>query len=169
MVDLNRFKPRTVLVDVPFSFDNKATRATTADNHYRTMNLEELKSYSFPHDQESCLLLFWSTNATIPESLSIIESWRFQYKGMITWIKPHMGLGNYARNASEQLIVAVKGKVKVKDHSILTWFISETREHSRKPEQQYDIAERLGFPPYLELFARRKRNGWESIGDQING
>lgn len=161
-------KARTVLVDVPFSFDNKATRAT-ADNHYKTMDLEELKSYSFPHDQESCLLLFWSTNATIPESLSIIQSWGFTYKGLITWIKPHMGLGNYARNASEQLLIARKGKIKVSDHTILTWFISETREHSRKPEQQYDIAERLGTPPYLELFARRKRKGWISIGDQIIG
>jgi N6-adenosine-specific RNA methylase IME4 len=158
--------PHTVLADVPFGFDNKATRAAAVDQ-YKVMTLEQIKAYRFPHDETSCLLLSWCPNTAMREGLAIVEAWGFTYKGLITWIKPHMGIGNYARNASEQLILATKGRVKVKAHNVLTWFIADSLGHSRKPEQQYDIAERLGQPAYLELFARRKRAGWQQIGDEL--
>jgi N6-adenosine-specific RNA methylase IME4 len=80
-----------------------------------------------------------------------------------------MGIGNYIRNASEHLLIAVKGKHSInpaKRH--LSWFIAERRQHSRKPENQYDIAEILGKPPYAELFARKTRNGWHSWGNEVN-
>lgn len=134
------------MADVPFRFDNQATRAA-ASNHYELMSLNELSKFSFPHDTNHCLLLFWAWNAVLPECLKIVRDWGFEYKTIITWVKPHMGLGNYARNATEQLILAVKGKVRPVEKRQLTWFIAETREHSRKPEIQYDIAERLGEPP----------------------
>jgi N6-adenosine-specific RNA methylase IME4 len=160
--------PRTVLADVPFDFRNKASRAAAVD-HYKTMTMEKTREYAFPHDEASCLLLFWCWNPVIPECIEIVEAWGFTYKGLITWVKPHMGLGNYARNATEHMIVAVKGRVKrrVSARRYLTWFIAETRGHSRKPEQQYDYAEALGWPPYLELFARRRRHGWLSLGDEL--
>lgn len=159
--------PHTVLVDVPFKFGNQATRASST-THYKCMTLKELKDFYFPHDKKSCLLLFWCWNSILPEGLEIIKAWKFQYKTNIVWIKPHMGLGNYIRQAHELLLLAKKGRLRLplsKHH--ISWFIAERREHSRKPEIQYDIAEILGKPPYLELFARRNREGWLSFGEDL--
>ena len=161
-------KPRTVLADVPFRFDNQTTRAA-ASNHYELMSFDELMDFHFPHDEQSCLLLFWAWSAVLPECLEIVKAWGFEYKALLTWVKPHMGLGNYVRNATEHMILAVKGRVRPVERRQLSWFIAEAREHSRKPEMQYDIAERLGEPPYLELFARRPRLGWISYGKELNG
>lgn len=133
------------------------------------MTVDNLKGFRFPHNEQRCLLLFWAWNAALPECIEIVSAWGFQYKALITWVKPHMGLGNYVRNATEHLILATKGRVKPVERRQLSWFIAETREHSRKPEIQYDIAERLGEPPYLELFARRPRLGWISYGTELGG
>lgn len=160
--------PRTILSDVPFKFNNQMTRAASG-RHYKLMSVKELKKFIFPHNEESCLLLFWAWNSVLPECLEIIEAWGFIYKTNIVWIKPHMGLGNYVRSAHELLLLAKKGKLKLplsKRH--ISWFIAERREHSRKPEMQYDIAEILGQSPYMELFARRKRKGWISYGDELD-
>lgn len=157
--------PRTVLADIPHP---EISFKEVRPSHYKRMDIEEVKQYKFPHNIASCLLLFWAWNNFLPEAFDIIKAWGFTYKNIITWIKPHMGLGNYIRNASEHLLVATKGKLNPdRTHRQLSWFIAETREHSRKPEIQYDIAERLGQPPYLELFARRRREGWQSIGDEL--
>ena len=159
--------PKTVLCDVPFKFDNQATRAAS-DNHYHTMTIDELKAFTFPHNSKSCLLLFWSWNSVLVQCLDIIKAWGFTYKTNIAWIKPHMGLGNYVRSAHELLLLATKGKLDLPlSTRHLSWFIAEAREHSRKPEYQYDIAEILGKLPYMELFARRPRLGWTSYGDEI--
>lgn len=133
------------------------------------MNLFEIKHFVFPHDFDSCLLLFWSWNSCLPECLEVVKAWGFTYRTLITWIKPKMGIGNYTRNASEHIILATKGKYEKPDKakSFTSWFIAERREHSRKPEYQYDIAEILGKPPYLELFARRTREGWLSYGNEL--
>lgn len=158
--------PKTVLCDVPFRFSNQATRAASG-RHYKLMTVKELKEFTFLHNEESCLLLFWAWNSVLLQCLEIVEAWGFTYKTNIAWIKPHMGLGNYVRSAHELLILATKGKLKLplsKRH--LSWFMAEKREHSRKPEYQYDIAEILGEPPYVELFARRKRIGWNTWGDK---
>lgn len=157
---------KTVLADVPYPYVNTMTRAA-AVRHYQLMTLEELMRFKFPHDDGSCLLLFWAWNPAMHDCLHIIESWGFGFKGIITWVKPHMGLGNYVRNATEHLLLAAKGKVKPPCRRQLSWFIAERGEHSRKPEAQYDIAERLGETPRLELFARRPRPGWWSWGDEL--
>lgn len=160
-------KAHTVLADVPFAFNNQTTRAASS-THYSVMTAEELKSFRFSHDESSCLLLFWAWNSLLIECLDIVKAWGFIYRTNIVWIKPHMGLGNYVRSAHELILLATKGKLKLPlSTRHISWFIAETREHSRKPEMQYDIAEILGKPPYLELFARRPRPGWTSIGDEI--
>ena len=160
-------KFKTILVDVPLASNQRKDGNRNPEQHYSCMSVDELKQMKIPAD-EDCLLLFWAWNQRLIECLDIIQSWGFTYKTMITWVKPHMGIGNYIRNATEHILIATKGKNSInpaKRH--LSWFIAERRKHSRKPEQQYDIAEILGHPPYLELFARRKREGWFVWGNEI--
>ena len=161
-------KFNTILVDVPLASNQRTDGKRNCEQHYPCMSVEELKALQIP-SSDNCVLLFWGWNQRLPECLEIIKAWGFEYKTIITWIKPHMGIGNYIRNASEHLLIATKGKNAVnpaKRH--ISWFIAERREHSKKPEMQYDIAEILGKPPYAELFARHTRNGWFSWGNEVN-
>lgn len=158
---------KTILADVPLATNQRTDGAREAEQHYQTMTVEQLCQLVIPADDPS-LLLFWAWNSRLPECLQIIDKWGFQYRTCITWIKPHMGIGNYARNASEHIFLATKGRNAITPAPRhISWFMAETREHSRKPEAQYDIAEILGKPPYLELFARRTRPGWDSLGNEL--
>lgn len=158
---------KTIIADVPLATNQRTDGNREAEQHYQCMSVEQLCALQIPAD-DPCLLLFCAWNSRIPECLRIIDAWGFQYRTCITWIKPHMGIGNYIRNASEHLFLATKGRNAIDPAPRhISWFIAELRAHSRKPEQQYDIAEILGKPPYLELFARRKRDGWESWGDAV--
>jgi N6-adenosine-specific RNA methylase IME4 len=133
------------------------------------MPLSVIKNYQFPHNIDSSTLLFWAWNSCMPECFDVVKAWGFTYRTVITWVKPKMDIGNYCRNATEHIILATKGNVErpEKAKNFTTWFIAEKREHSRKPEYQYEIAEMLGQPPYLELFARRRRDGWLSYGNEL--
>jgi N6-adenosine-specific RNA methylase IME4 len=86
---------------------------------------------------------------------------------VLTWVKPRLGLGVYLRNASEQLLFAVRGQAPIRFRSQPTWLFAPVQEHSHKPEEQYAIIERCSPGPYLELFARRSRPGWDVWGNEV--
>lgn len=107
-------------------------------------------------------------NGQLQEGLDVIKAWGFTFRSPIYWIKPRLGLGNYIRNASETLLFATRGKAPVKFHAQPNWLFAPQQEHSHKPEEQFAIIERLSDGPYLELFARRKRLGWDSWGNEVS-
>lgn len=84
--------------------------------------------------------------------------------------KLHFGMGHYTRNSHESCIIATKGKTKelVRDHSIRSVFFAPVREHSEKPRKFYELVERMANTPRLELFARRRRMGWDSHGHEVD-
>jgi len=87
---------------------------------------------------------------------------------IITWCKPQLSLGYYFRNNTEHLIFAIRGKgLQTKDRSQATWEIADRLKHSQKPDIFYQIIEKMSYPPYLELFARNKREGWDCWGNEV--
>ena len=108
--------PHTILADIPYEKWGSWDRPSPSD-HYSVMPLSLLKNYNFPHDHDSCLLLFWGWNCCMPECLDIVKAWGFTYRTMITWIKPKMGLGNYVRNATEHILLATKGKYEKQERA----------------------------------------------------
>ncbi len=82
-------------------------------------------------------------------------------------IRPQFGMGYWTRGCSEPLLIARRGKARPPAESFVG-LLSPNLEHSRKPENLYDYAESMEGP-YLELFARRPRDGWDSWGNQIDG
>jgi N6-adenosine-specific RNA methylase IME4 len=105
-----------------------------------------------------------------------MERWGFQYKGNIVWHKVRKdggpdgrGVGFYFRNVSELILFGVKGKharTLAPGRSQVNFIASRKREHSRKPDEQYEIIEACSWGPYLEMFARGARRGWTNWGDQ---
>jgi N6-adenosine-specific RNA methylase IME4 len=98
----------------------------------------------------------------------MIRAWGFTYRSVLTWCKPRLGLGHYLRNASEQLLFATRGRAPIQFRAQPTWLFAPVQQHSQKPEEVYEIVQRCSPGPYLELFARRRRPGWDAFGNELD-
>lgn len=171
---------RTILADPPWRFINRTGKV--APEHvrlarYATMSTDEI--CGLPVDQlaeTTSHLYMWVPNALLPDGLKVMASWGYQYKSNIVWHKIRKdggsdgrGVGFYFRNVTELLLFGVRGKnarTEAPGRSQVNFLASRKREHSRKPDEQYDLIESCSRGPYLELFARGARPGWTYWGDQ---
>jgi N6-adenosine-specific RNA methylase IME4 len=120
--------------------------------------------------EQNAHLWLWTTNATLRDGYDIAAAWGFTVRSPLTWIKFRLGLGAYLRNSTETLLFCTRGAAPVKFRSQPTWFNAPVAEHSRKPDEQYALIERLSDGPYLELFARRRppsARGWAIWGNEV--
>jgi N6-adenosine-specific RNA methylase IME4 len=157
---------RTILADPPWDIQQKGSHG--AVRHYPVMSLAAICSLRV--DRLCALdshLWLWVTNASLHAGKVVMEAWGFTYRSCLTWIKPRFGLGVYLRNQTEHLLLGTKGKAPVLFRGQGTWFYAPVQEHSHKPEEQYAIIGRCSPGPYLELFARRKRPGWDVWGNEV--
>lgn len=153
-----------IVADPPWGYDNAGTRAA-AVRHYPTMTVEEVCKLDLaPRLADDAHLYLWTTNPFLPAAFAVLDAWGFTYKTCLTWVKPQIGLGNYFRSASEHVLFGVRGDLAVRDRAIPTWFQADRTEHSAKPDAFYELVERASAGPYLELFARRQRPGWDAWG-----
>ena len=153
-----------VVIDPPWSYSNVATRGAAAD-HYPTMTVDELEQLDIPSAPNSHLYL-WVTNGFLREGLDLLEVWGYRYKTTLTWCKPQIGMGNWFRNSTEHVLFAVKGSLATLRNDVPTWFKADRTQHSAKPESFYDLVESCSPGPWLEMFARRRRLGWETWGNE---
>lgn len=126
---------------------------------------------------DNCVLLMWVINPMLPQALELIDAWGFALKTVaFTWAKRttrdaswHMGLGYWTRQNTEQCLLATRGKPKRRESAtnVPQLLVAPRREHSRKPDEQYERIERLVDGPYLELFARQAWPGWAAWGNQV--
>ena len=160
-------KFKTVLSDPAWSHDQKGNYG--ACKHYDLMSLERIKAMPIKDlTEDNAHLWLWCTNGTLEQALEVVKAYGFTYRNIFTWVKPRFGLGVYLRNATEQLIFATKGKALPKFKGQGNWGWFPPQGHSHKPEEIYEIIERMSEGDYLELFARRKRGGkWSSWGNEI--
>jgi N6-adenosine-specific RNA methylase IME4 len=123
-------------------------------------------------------LYLWVPNALLPDGLATMQAWGFTYKSNLIWHKVRRdggsdgrGVGFYFRNVTEVMLFGVRGKnarTLPPARSQVNLIASRKREHSRKPDEQYQIIEACSAGPHLELFARGMRMGWVSWGNQAN-
>lgn len=153
-----------VLADPPWS-------GLGAEKHYPTMSTEQICAMSTelqPLLAPDCLLWLWVANKNIAEGMAVLEAWGFEYRSMLTWVKPRLGVGKPLRNMTEHVLLGQRGKPEIRFHSQGTWLFAPVAEHSHKPEELHAIAERLGPEgKRLELFARRPRPGWDIWGNEV--
>lgn len=171
---------RTVLADPPWQFDNKTGKVAPEHrrlSRYATMTLDEIMSLPVADVTGSPAHLYlWVPNAMLPYGLSVLEAWGFQYKTNIIWHKVRKdggpdgrGVGFYFRNVTEMLLFGVRGKdarTLAPGRRQVNIIKSMKREHSRKPDEAYEIIESCSHGPYLELFARGSRPNWTVWGNE---
>jgi N6-adenosine-specific RNA methylase IME4 len=117
--------------------------------------------------EDDAHLWLWTTNAALEAAYGVVRAWGFEPRSLLTWTKPRLGLGNYLRNCTEQLIFATRGRAPIQFKAQPNWIFAARQEHSHKPEELYDVIERCSPGPYVELFARRKRHGWDAWGNEV--
>jgi N6-adenosine-specific RNA methylase IME4 len=180
---LNQIKGRkynTILADPPWQFQNRTGKMAPEHkrlSRYSTMSLQDIKD--LPVEalvNDTAHLYLWVPNALLAEGMQVMECWGFKYKTNLIWYKirkdggpDRRGVGFYFRNVTEMILFGVRGKNartlqagRTQENIIAT----RKREHSRKPDEQYDLIESCSPGPYLELFARGPRKGWSVWGDQ---
>lgn len=154
----------TIVIDPPWQYGNTATRGA-AEDHYPTMSQDELLALMLPSADNAHLYL-WVTNSFVREGFDLMAAWGFEYKTMLTWIKPQMGMGNYFRGSTEHVLFGIKGTLPTQRNDVMTWFKADRTRHSAKPESFYDLVESCSPGPHLEMFARRRRMGWFTWGNE---
>lgn len=113
-------------------------------------------------------LWLWTTNQFLHDGFEVMEAWGFKYLAPITWVKPS-GVGNYFVHRTQTVLFGYREQCRFLAARYLpTVFESGwPHPHSAKPEQFFDIVERISPTPRIELFARRLRLGWDSWGDEV--
>ena len=173
-------KFHTILADPPWQFQNKTGKVAPEHKRlqrYGTLSLDEIKALPVSEAAaETCHLYLWVPNALLPEGIAVMTAWGFQYKSNLVWHKIRKdggsdgrGVGFYFRNVTELVLFGVRGKnarTLQPGRTQVNYFCSRKREHSRKPDEQYDIIEACSKKPFLELFARGERKGWSVWGNQ---
>lgn len=155
----------TIVADPPWRFDNDNMPAA-AENHYPTLSVEQLGALSLPAPPNAHLYL-WTTNSTLASAFELVDAWGYEYKTLLTWVKPQMGLGSWFRNSTEHVLFAARGSLPLLRNDLRTWFQAPRTRHSVKPGCFYELVEQASPGPYLDLFARRRRSGWEAWGNAV--
>jgi N6-adenosine-specific RNA methylase IME4 len=170
---------RTILADPPWRFTNRTGKIAPEHrrlDRYSTLALEDIRALPVSGILASDAHLYlWVPNALLPGGLSVMEAWGFRYVSNIVWAKRRRdggpdgrGVGFYFRNVTELILFGVHGSMRTlaPARSQVNLIESRKREHSRKPDEQYDLIEACSPGPYLELFARYPQEGWTAWGDE---
>lgn len=156
---------RTIVVDPPWRFATAATKAD-ARKHYSTMTVDDLCAMPVASlCAPDAHLWLWAVNGLMEDAYRIVRAWGFTPLTLVTWCKPGPGVGHYLRNNTEHIIFASCGKPMTPDEKPLsTWFVWPRGAHSVKPAGAGDLIEQVSPGPYVELFCRQPRMGWDGWG-----
>lgn len=170
-----------ILADPPWRFNNRSGKMAPEHkrlSRYQTMSFSEIQNLPVSELlMPKAHLYLWVPNALVLEGLEVMKSWGFKYKTNLVWYKIRKdggpdgrGVGFYFRNVTELILFGVKGSMRTLDpgRRQVNIILSRKREHSRKPDQLYDIIESCSPGPYLELFARHSREKWSSWGNECD-
>lgn len=169
----------TILADPPWQFQNRTGKMAPEHKRllrYPTMELKEI--LELPVSRLAAAkshLYLWVPNALLQEGLRVMEAWGFTYKSNLVWYKVRKdggpdgrGVGFYFRNVTELVLFGVRGSMRTltPGRTQVNLLSTRKREHSRKPDEIYDLIESCSPGPYLEIFARFRRSGWNQWGNE---
>lgn len=160
-----------IYADPPWRYEHIETENRAIENHYPTMELADICALPVGGlAAEDAVLFMWATSPKLAEAMQVVEAWGFNYRTSMVWVKHAIGMGYYARQRHELLLIATKGQPRVpppaaRPDSVQEW---PRGRHSEKPEVFYELIEQM-YPdwPRIELFARARREGWDAWGNEV--
>ncbi|MGE4527446.1 MAG: MT-A70 family methyltransferase [Rhodospirillaceae bacterium] len=166
-----------IVADPPWHYATWSEAGRDRCPDYPTMPLDEIAALPVPMiAAEDCVLFLWAVDPMLPQALDLIRAWGFTYKTVaFTWVKlnpsgvgVHMGPGHWTRANPEPCLLATRGRPHRQSRGVRQLIIAPRREHSRKPDSLLSRVESLVSGPYCELFARTRRPGWTSWGNDLD-
>lgn len=149
-------------------------------DHYPTMTLDEMKEIDVAAvAAKECALFMWVVDTHLEQAFELARHWGFRYSSIaFVWRKmtkhgkDHFGMGKTTRKQLEMVLLFMKNPPKrqsaaVRQYLPAEWIDAKTREHSRKPDEVYERIEALYEGPYLEMFARQTKPGWDAAGNEV--
>lgn len=175
--DIPRGRYGAILADPPWNHDAwEANGDRHPSRHYAVVDADEMCDWPIgDYAADNCALFLWACFPLLRQAFATIEAWGFSYRTTaFLWVKTNpkqgslfMGCGAWSRANSEPCLLATRGAPKRLHADVHSVIVAPRREHSRKPDEVYDRIERLVAGPYLELFARTERPGWDSFGNEV--
>ena len=166
-----------ILADPPWRYETwsgKGRDRCPDARHYEVMPLAKLRNIEIPA-ADDCALFLWVTDPMLLVGLDLMSTWGFTYKTVaFTWAKTGVGVpfpmgnGYWTRANPEMCLLGTRGRPKRLHKDVRQLIVAPRRQHSRKPDEVYERIVRLVPGPYLEMFARTVRKGWDSHGDQTD-
>lgn len=175
---------RTIVADPPWHYDSWPASMSAGARYghdarpdrkaldYPSMTVEAITALPVAGlaDPVGCHLYLWTTNRYLPDVFDVLKAWGFRYSQTLIWAKTPMGQGpgGVAAQNAEYLILARRGTLKHLRRIDSVWHNwPRTAKHSKKPEHALDLIESLSPGPYLEMFSRRHRLGWDVWGNEV--
>ncbi len=166
-------KYRTILIDPPWpqgiSGEWKKHKAAKA-LPYPTMTLDQIKAMKIGElAEEGCHIWLWTTNQYLRDAFDVMKGWGFKYLTTITWVKPS-GCGNWFVSRTQYCLFGYKNKCQFNKsrYKPNVFFSNLPKRHSEKPEEFYKLIESISDKDRLEIFARKKRKGWDVWGNEVD-
>lgn len=159
---------QTIVLDPPWDWGDEGDvdQFGRARPTYNTMPFSDI--LALPVDDladTNAHIYLWITNRSLPKGFELLEAWGFRYITALTWCKPHFGMGNYFRGSTEHVLFGVRGSLPLLRKDAGTWFTApRPGRHSAKPTEFYELVQTCSPGPWLEMFARERRDGWASWG-----
>lgn len=157
-----------IAIDPPWAYGREYDPETSrVANPYPEMPQSELLKIELPVKDDAVLFL-WTTHAFIFDAKELMDKWGFTYKACMVWNKEKIGMGSWLRMQCEFCLVGIKGKPFWNNTTYRDIISSPRREHSRKPDEFFDMVANITAGRRLEYFSREKRDGWEIFGNDTN-
>lgn len=157
-----------ILADPAWEYEFSKSDSRQIENQYLPSSQDDMKRLKVPAAEDSVMFM-WATSPKLREALDLMETWGFEYKTCMVWVKDKIGMGYYARQKHELVLIGTRGNLELPDPSVRpdSVFSAPRTEHSEKPEILHELIETM-YPTYkkLEMFARKKRRGWDAWGDE---
>jgi N6-adenosine-specific RNA methylase IME4 len=163
----------TIVADPPWHYtqggpttDPRWAGSKVADPPYSMMSVEEIAALPVADLAVDAHLYLWTTNKYLRDSFDIVRGWGFRHSQTLTWCKPPRGIGpgGASSNTTEFVLYCRRGSLPYRGRIDTTWWQWQRGPHSVKPPAFLDIVEQVSPGPYVELFARAPRLGWDSWG-----
>ena len=168
-----------IYADPPWLFKTRSDKGKdrSPEKHYPVLSIADICNLPVSDiTKPDSVLLMWVVDPLLDQAFKVIDAWGFKYKTNIVWTKIRKdqgpdgrGVGFYFRNTTELVLFGVKGnnvRTKKPGRTQVNIIQTRKREHSRKPDELYEIIEKCSWGPFLELFARGKRKKWTNWGNQ---
>lgn len=163
---------RTIVLDPPWLIDkiSRRVRPNQKKMDYTTMTLEEIKNFSLKKfvSSDGAHIYLWTTQKHLQDAFEVLDAWGVKYQCLLTWIK-NVGITPFSWMYSTEFVLFGRiGHLDLIRKGIRTDFQAKVREHSRKPNEFYEIVKRASPDPRIDIFSREKREGFDSYGYETN-